>query len=89
MLPGAFINASVALAFLTALATSASAQPVAVRPESAVAVSEPTSGSAPDNATPGTPAQPAPATSAPPKDERYQDGIVIYETPADVKCRSS
>jgi hypothetical protein len=109
-IPRAFIRASVALAltFVPFLASSASGQSPAARPESTVAVSEPTPGSAEnrvaaeDSAPTDVPAQPAvtdsastslqttstsvQATSAPqPNDDRYRDGIIIWETPADAK----
>src|SRR5215211_1671161 len=86
-LPRAFLTASVALTVmsLTPFTTAASAQPVAARPDSTVAVSVSTPGSATQNATATASTQPAAGTAAQPDDDRYRDGIVIWETPAGVK----
>jgi len=86
-IPRAFITASVTVAFtaLTSFATTASAQPVTAHPDSAVAVSEPAPDSATQNATASASGQPTSDTAAQPNDDRYKDGIVIWETPADVK----
>lgn len=70
---------------MTPFTTAASAQPVAARPDSTAAVSEPTPDSATQNATASASVQPASGTAAQPNDDRYRDGIVIWETPADVK----
>jgi hypothetical protein len=86
-IPRAFVKAAVAgaLTAATSFATAASAQSVAARPDSTVAVAEPTPGSATQNAAASASEQQASGTAAPPKDERYKDGIVIWETPADDK----
>lgn len=64
------------------LTTAVSAQTPAGRPDTAVASSEPTPAS-PD--PPTTAAQSASVAAPQPNDDRYKDGIVIWETPADVK----
>jgi hypothetical protein len=85
-IPRAFITASVAVALTSVtFATAAFAQPAAPGPDTPVAVSEPTAGSAAQNATASASAQPASGTAAQPNDDRYRDGIVIWETPPDVK----
>ena len=101
-IPRALIKASVALALTSVpfLTTSAFGQSPAARPNSSVAVSEPTPDSAenkvaaedPKPANPqtvtdaaGTSAQPASVAAPPTNDERYKDGIIIWETPPDVK----
>jgi hypothetical protein len=81
-----FIKASVAVAFTSAtpFTTAAFAQPVAARPESTVP-SEPTPGSATENATARASVQPASSTEAQPSIDRYRDGIVIWETASDAQ----
>ena len=82
-IPRAFIKASVALALtsVTFFTTSASGQSPAAPPNSTVAVSEPKPGSADDS----TSAQPASGAAPQTNNDRYRDGIVIWETPADAK----
>jgi hypothetical protein len=77
-IPRAFIKASVALALtsVTFFTTAASGQSPAARPNSTVAVSEPQT---------GTSVQPASAAPPQTNNDRYRDGIVIWETPADAK----
>jgi hypothetical protein len=72
---GRFMTASVALAWtsVTFFTTSASAQSAAVRPNSAVT----------DSATASV--QTAPAATPQTNNERYRDGIVIWETSDDAK----
>ena len=80
-IPRAFIKASVALAltFVPFLTTSAYGQSSAAPPDSTVAVSEGESEAPAANAAP----QPASAAAPQTNNERYRDGIVIWETPAD------
>ena len=76
-IPRAF-TASVALAlmFVPLLATPASGQSPAAPPDSTVAVSEDTA---------NTSVQAESAAAPPANDDRYRDGIVIWETPADAQ----
>jgi len=83
-IPRAFITASFAIA-LTSFATAALAQPAAAPPDSTIAVSDSAPGGATQDATAGASAQPPSATPAPPNDDRYRDGMVIWEQPADAK----
>src|SRR3954464_11415527 len=71
---------AVALTSVTSFAT-ASAQTVTARPEGTVAVSPATAGTAADHDTSAA-AQP-PAATASPLNDRYRDGMVIWETPSD------
>jgi hypothetical protein len=80
LISSAFIKASVALALTLGpfLTTSAFAQSPAAedpKPENPQAVTAAASASA----------QQASGAAAPTNDERYKDGIVIWETPADAK----
>jgi hypothetical protein len=68
---------------VTSLATLASAQPAATGPDNAAAVSESTSGNATQNAA-ASAVQPT-AAVAQPNQDRYRDGMVIWETPADAR----
>jgi hypothetical protein len=85
----ALVKASIvaALTSVTSLTitTAASAQdPAASPPEGTVAVAE----RAPENTengTAGSAAQQGSGTATPSNDERYQDGIVIWKTPAEAK----
>jgi len=85
-IPRAFSQAAaaVALTSLTSFAAAASAQSAPVRQDGTVAVSDPTPGVTPAPAANAS-AQPPPATPAPPNDDRYRDGMVIWEQPADAK----
>ncbi len=82
-----FIKASVALALtsVTFFATTASGQSPAAQPDSTTPVSAPvdTSTVATDSAT--TSAQQASGAAPQTINDRYRDGIVIWETPADAK----
>ena len=80
-MPGAFIKTAVAfaLASATLFTTSAFGQSPAPPRNSTVAVSEPESGSAEN----GVAVQPAPAPAPQTNNERYRDGIVIWETAPD------
>ena len=82
-IPRAFIKTSVALALtsVTFFTTSASGQSPAAQPNSTVAVSEPKPGSAENS----TSAQPASGAAPQTNNDRYRDGIIIWETPADAK----
>jgi hypothetical protein len=79
-IPRAFIKASVALALTsgTFFSTSAFGQSPAAQPSSTVTASEPK----PAGAQSGAPEQTTPA-AAPKANDRYRDGIIIWETPAD------
>jgi len=83
----AFIKAAVAIALTSGVTftTSAAAQTVAVHPESTGAVSESSPGSATENAEGPASVQPASGTAAQPGNDRYRDGIVIWETPPDAE----
>jgi hypothetical protein len=83
--PRAFIKASIAVALtsVTSLATPASAQPPVAGQEGTVAVSEPAAGNARDTSAADPSVQPAAGTAAQTSNDRYKDGIVIWETPAD------
>jgi hypothetical protein len=85
-IPRAFITASVAAALtsVTPFTPAVSAQTVAARQDSTTAVSEPAPGSATQVATANASVQPAAGAAAQPTNDRYRDGIVIWETPADV-----
>ena len=85
MLPRALIKASVAVALtsVTALATPASAQPPVAGQDSTVAVSEPPSGNDRNTSAADPSGQPASGTAAQTSNDRYKDGMVIWETPAD------
>src|SRR3954466_4089339 len=85
--PRTSITAAIAFALTSGMlwSASAAAQTPAARPDNTVAVSDPASGSAPENAPAATSAQPPTAPATPPSDDRYRDGIVIWETPSDVK----
>jgi hypothetical protein len=80
---GACIKTSVALALtsVTIFTTSASGQSPAAQPNSTVAVSEPKPGSAENSPS----AQPSSGAAPQTNNDRYRDGIVIWETPADAK----
>jgi len=80
-IPRAFITASVALAltFVPFLASSAFGQSSAAPPDSTVAVSEGESEAPTANPAP----QPASAAAPQTSNERYRDGMVIWETPPD------
>src|SRR3954467_15996382 len=71
---------AVALTSVTSFAT-ASAQTVTARPEGTVAVSPTTAASTANDDTSAA-AQP-PAATASPLNDRYRDGMVIWETPSD------
>src|SRR3954471_9403756 len=75
---------AVALASVISFTTPASAQTAATGPESSAAVSESTPVTALQSAAESA-LQPASGTPAQPNDDRYRDGMVIWETPADVK----
>ena len=82
-IPRAFIRASVALAltFVPFLTTSASGQSPAVDARAAADVTTPSAATASAISS-----VQAPSTAAPqPNDDRYRDGIIIWETPADAK----
>jgi hypothetical protein len=83
----AFIKASVALALtsLTFFTTSASGQSPAPLPNSTAAASAAlnTAPALTDSAS--TSVQPAPAAAPQTNNDRYRDGIIIWETPADAK----
>ena len=83
--PRAFIKACVALALASGpfFTASAYAQSPAATPDSTVAVSEAKPGSAENKVAATESAQQAPAPAPPTKNDRYKDGIVIWETPAD------
>src|SRR5215218_5682720 len=85
-IPRGFLKAAVvvALTSVTSFTTAASAQTVATPQDSAVAVSEPTPGDGTQNA-PASGVQPASGTAAQPTGDRYRDGMIIWETPADAK----
>ena len=85
VLPRALITASVAVALtsVTSLATPASAQLPAAGQESTVAVSEPAGGNARNTSAADPSGQPASGAAAQTSNDRYKDGIVIWETPAD------
>ena len=86
-LPRAFIEASfaVALTSVTLFTAGASAQSVVARPDSMPAVSELAPGSVMPNATPGVSVQPAASTPAQSTNDRYRDGMIIWEAPADAR----
>src|SRR3954447_20643519 len=79
------ITAAIAFALTSGMlwSASAAAQTPAARPDNTVAVSEPPSGSAPENSPAATSAQPAASAPAPAATDRYRDGMVIWETPPD------
>jgi hypothetical protein len=85
LLPRTVINVPVAVALMLVwvwgFRTPASAQTPAASPDSAAAASD--SGSASENSAPGGSGQPAAGTPAPASNDRYRDGIVIWETPPD------
>lgn len=88
-MPRAFIKASVAVALLSAapFAESPSAQPLAARPESTestVAGAEDTH-AATESAAATASGQAAAGTATPSGNDRYRDGMVIWETPPDAE----
>jgi hypothetical protein len=88
-IPRTLITASLALALTSAtpLIPAASAQSVAARPDAAAAAPESTSDSALQNAAASVSVQPAPApgAAAQPQNDRYRDGMIIWETPPDAR----
>jgi hypothetical protein len=83
-IPRAFIKPSIAFALtsVTFFTTSASGQSPAAPPNSTVAVSDPKP-AVTDSA--GTSGQQASAAAPQTNNDRYRDGIVIWETPADAQ----
>jgi hypothetical protein len=82
--PGAFtkVSAAFALTSVTFFTTSAFGQSPAAQPISTVAASD--SNAPPASTDPAsTSVQPAPAAAPQTSNERYRDGIVIWETPPD------
>jgi hypothetical protein len=83
--PRALIKACIALALASGTFFTASAygQSAAARPDSTVAVSEAKPGSAEKKVAATESADQAPAPAPPATNDRYRDGMVIWETPAD------
>ena len=69
----------------TSFTTPGFAQPPLGRPESPVAISEPADGSAQDAPAAAASVQAASGNAPQSNDERYRDGIVIWETPEDAE----
>jgi hypothetical protein len=78
-------SAAVALTAAISLATPAAAQTPPARPDGAVAVAEPAPRRGAESDAASGSGQPASGTAAQPNDDRYRDGIVIWETPADAR----
>jgi len=94
-------SVALALTSVTVFTTSASGQSPAAQPNSTLAVSEPKPGTAENREAPtanaalntapaltdsaSTSVQPAPAAAPQTNNDRYRDGIVIWETPPDAE----
>jgi hypothetical protein len=77
------LTSTLLLMLMLVLPAPASAQTPAASPEETAPVPKPASGNVPENSTPGESGQPAAGTQAPTNNDRYRDGIVIWETPPD------
>jgi len=86
-LPRAFVGTSVALALtsVTFFTASAAGQSAVTEPDSTAAVSKAEQGSADDGVAPQESKQAASAAATQSPDDRYRDGIVIWQTPEDAK----